>query len=47
MMWYVPVLGGVKVRLRGTDGGWQQVVLPDGSDGWLKAVEVAGLKQPG
>lgn len=41
------VLGGVKVRLRGADGAWRQVGLPDGSDGWLQATEVAALRRPG
>jgi tetratricopeptide (TPR) repeat protein len=40
------VVGGVKVRLRGADSGWRQVVLPDGSDGWLREAELAALVHP-
>ncbi len=37
---------GVKVRLRGTDGQWRQVTLPDGAEGWLPEIDVGALKRP-
>lgn len=37
------LVGGVKVRLRGEVDGWRQVVLPDGSEGWLPGDEVSAL----
>lgn len=38
------VLGGVKLRLRGADGEWMNVVLPDGATGWVRADEIAPLR---
>ncbi|MCA9538544.1 MAG: hypothetical protein KC620_06630 [Myxococcales bacterium] len=40
------VLGGVKVRLGGTDSGWRQVTLPDGAGAWLPEADVAALHRP-
>ena len=40
------IAGGVKVKLRGSDGNWRRVQLPDGSDGWLPSAQVAVLRTP-
>jgi hypothetical protein len=37
---------GVKVRLRGVDGHWRQVTLPDGAEGWLPEADVGALNRP-
>ncbi len=42
----VTAVGGVRVHLRGTFEGWQQISLPDGSDGWVKPSEVEPLLVP-
>ncbi len=38
------VMAGVKLRLRGEDTDWYQVVLPDGGTGWVKRDEIARLQ---
>lgn len=40
------VLPGVKVRVRGSDGDWVHVTLPDDSSGWLHQQDVRGLIRP-
>ena len=37
---------GVMVRLRGSDGDWRQVTLPDGAEGWLPTADVGVLERP-
>ncbi len=39
-------VGGVKVRLRGADGAWVHVTLPDGSEGWLAEADLGRLLRP-
>lgn len=40
------VLPGVKVRLGGEEGGWRQVILPDGDGAWMPAETVRPLLRP-
>ena len=37
------VMAGVKLRLRGDDGDWANVILPDGGSGWVRRTEIAAL----
>ena len=37
------VMAGVKLRLRGEDSAWYNVVLPDGGSGWVKTTDIAPL----
>ncbi len=40
------VIGGVRVHLKGSFENWQQISLPDGSDGWVKPSEILPLIVP-
>jgi hypothetical protein len=40
------IVAGVKLRVRGEDAGWQNVVLPDGGSGWVESKHLAALRSP-
>jgi tetratricopeptide (TPR) repeat protein len=40
------IVAGVKLRTRGEEAGWQNVVLPDGGSGWVEAKHLAALRTP-
>lgn len=40
------IVAGVKLRTRGEEAGWQNVVLPDGGSGWVEAKHLAALRAP-
>lgn len=40
------VLAGVKIELRGDEGDWHNITLPDGASGWLASEAVRPLLTP-
>lgn len=39
------LLGGVKLRLRGTEEAWRQITLPDGSEAWIEEARIGVLRR--